>query len=417
MTTISDNHELLLPGHFSYRPDLGAMATSRDLKDAPIHRWFYFLHSFSFRLVEEIITFWDLPKGSVLVDNFAGAGTTLVAARELGLSAVGYDLSPFAVRISNAKVSSYELDSLKACLRDVSEHTGILPLPSSFPQRLLDAFSKRELLELSRILDATRILPEPSRGFFLVAAVSTAYNFTRAVSDGGWLRWVESPDRGHEVKGVFEQCVARMLSDIESMALDSTQPSSTVHLEDARSLPLPECSVDAVLTSPPYPNRHDYSRVFHIGLLLIGESESSVKSLRCNSMRSHVEAKPSQEWVERLGAYQPPPTLRHVLDFLKTNAEPRIERMIRGYFEDMFLSLQETARILRPRGRVALVVGNVRHAGRMIPVDEILAELAPQVGLLFDSAWVMRLRGNSAQQMGRYGKEPSRESVVLLSKG
>ena len=134
-------------------------------------------------------------------------------------------------------------------------------------------------------------------------------------------------------------------------------------------------------------------------------------------MRSHVEAKPSQEWVERLGNYQPPPVLRHVLDFLETNAEPRIERMIRGYFEDMFLSLQETSRILRPGGRVALVVGNVRHAGRMIQVDEVLAELAPQAGLLFDSAWVLRLRGNSAQQMGRYGKEPSRESVVLLSKG
>ena len=116
MTAISDNHELLLPRHFSYRPELGAMATSRDLRDAPIHRWFYFLHSFSFRLVEEIVAFWGLPKGSVLVDTFAGAGTTLVAARELGLSTVGYDLSPFAVRISNAKLASYELDSLKASL-------------------------------------------------------------------------------------------------------------------------------------------------------------------------------------------------------------------------------------------------------------------------------------------------------------
>ena len=90
--------------------------------------------------------------------------------------------------------------------------------------------------------------------------------------------------------------------------------------------------------------------------------------------------------------------------------------MVRGYFEDMFLSLQEVSRVLRPGGRAALVVGNVRHAGMMVPVDEVLANLAMQVGLDFDTAWVMRLRGNSAQQMGRYGKEPSRESVVLFSK-
>jgi len=42
----------------------------------------------------------------------------------------------------------------------------------------------------------------------------------------------------------------------------------------------------------------------------------------------------------------------------------------------------------------------------MIPVDEILAEMAPQVDLEFDKAWVLRRRGNSAQQMGEYGREP-----------
>jgi hypothetical protein len=62
------------------------------------------------------------------------------------------------------------------------------------------------------------------------------------------------------------------------------------------------------------------------------------------------------------------------------------------------------------------VVGNVRHAGLMMPVDEILGRMAPQVGLEFDKAWVLRRRGNSAQQMGQYGQEPARESIVLLAK-
>ena len=53
----------------------------------------------------------------------------------------------------------------------------------------------------------------------------------------------------------------------------------------------------------------------------------------------------------------------------------------------------------------------------MVPVDEIALELAGQAGLTPGEAWVMRLRGNAAQQMGRHGREPSRESVVLLSKG
>ena len=64
--------------------------------------------------------------------------------------------------------------------------------------------------------------------------------------------------------------------------------------------------------------------------------------------------------------------------------------MIRGYFEDIFLSLQEAARVLRRGGKVAYVVGNVRHAGTSVPVDVALCEIADLVGLSLDVGWVMR---------------------------
>ena len=82
----------------------------------------------------------------------------------------------------------------------------------------------------------------------------------------------------------------------------------------------------------------------------------------------------------------------------------------------MYLSLLEVSRILRNGGHAAYVIGNVRHAGVMVPVDEILGEMAPQVGLEFDKAWVLRRRGNSAQQMGEFGRQPARETVVQLKK-
>jgi hypothetical protein len=114
--------------------------------------------------------------------------------------------------------------------------------------------------------------------------------------------------------------------------------------------------------------------------------------------------------------YTEPVLLRDTIDAIPPDSDPRILPLLKGYFQDIYLSLLEVSRILCENGHAAYVIGNVRHAGVMIPVDEILAEMAPQVGLEFDKAWVLRRRGNSAQQMGEYGRDPSRETVVLMNK-
>ena len=90
--------------------------------------------------------------------------------------------------------------------------------------------------------------------------------------------------------------------------------------------------------------------------------------------------------------------------------------MLEGYFEDMNAVLYSAYNTLAPGGHIALVVGNVRHAGVMVPVDQILLELGQALGYMPQTSWVARLRGNSAQQMGKYGRVPARESVVILRK-
>ena len=104
------------------------------------------------------------------------------------------------------------------------------------------------------------------------------------------------------------------------------------------------------------------------------------------------------------------------LDRLPAKSDPRVARMLKGYFEDMYLVLRKLQALLSPGGVCVFVVGNVRYAGVMTPVDEILIDVAQQVGFTFDTVWVARLRGNSAQQMGRFRREPARESVVCLRK-
>ena len=403
------------PAGFESRAELAWAATSRELKAAPRHNWFYFPHSYSYRLVNEILDYWDFPQNGTLADNFSGSGTTLLTARQRGLLALGFDLSPLAVTVAKAKVASYKTGELNRAMDTILAHrAGEVP---QIPERLSKAFTKEELRELFKLLVPILELKNgTTRRFFLVALIWTARMFSRAVPDGGWFRWKEWPDRSHEIRQSFESRVSCMIADVEALNWLNDVPPARVRLADARKLPLKAESVDGFITSPPYPNRHDYSRVFHIDLLLLGLPEAEVTKLRHESIRSHVEAKGPNGYKKRLKGYSGTESINSVLAALPADADPRIEQMLKGYFEDIYLSLSEVQRILRPGGRAAYVVGNVRHAGVMIPVDKITAELASEVGLCFDVAWVLRLRGNSAQQMGLYGKEQSRESAVILSK-
>ena len=51
------------------------------------------------------------PKGGLLLDPFAGSGSTILAAKRLGFSAVGIEKQPEYAEIARARIASYQPDS------------------------------------------------------------------------------------------------------------------------------------------------------------------------------------------------------------------------------------------------------------------------------------------------------------------
>lgn len=90
--------------------------------------------------------------------------------------------------------------------------------------------------------------------------------------------------------------------------------------------------------------------------------------------------------------------------------------MLTAYFVDMQKAIREWRKVLAPSAHVAMVVDNVRFEGQMLPVDLILSEMAEEEGFAVEGIVIARYKGSSSQQMGRYGRVPVRESIVVWRK-
>ncbi len=400
------------------RPEWRWWVTPKLLRDKPIHRWYVFPHSFTSELVHGLIDEWGLDENDRILDPFCGAGTTILAAKERDIPANGYDLSPLAVFVSNAKIASYSVSRLEGIweiLKESLEPSMWNGVSKTYPELVIKALPGKLLSAFDAVAMQIDALPcsKLEQDFFKLALLGVIPRYSRAIATGGWLKWVEkSEDEDTLVDGLCER-VDIMLRDLHESNVSSNQSWNT-HIADSRSLPESDSTYTAVITSPPYPNRHDYTRVFGVELMFAFLNWEETRNLRYQSVQSHPEARPQRP---EINGYKPPEDLTRALSELgRVEVDRRIPPMLKGYFLDIYLALKEFSRVCRRGADIAVVVGNAQYYGIPFPVDELTAQIGEQCGLVCERIVAVRYRGNSAQQMGKYGFKPSRESIVVFTK-
>jgi len=299
-------------------------------------------------------------------------------------------------------------------------------------------------------MDFTRcIADENTRFLFWFAAMSVLEEVSYTRKDGQYLRWdyrsgrklSKHFDKGtiHEFSTAIRKRLGEFWQDLQRRNGGNFSKHARI-IEGSCLLELPKLDADQfdlVLTSPPYANRYDYTRTYALELAFCGSDEEGIRRLRQTLLSATVENKSKQEslkaFYESIGsaarhcaihsAFCDQRALHEVLDLLRLARErdelsnSHIPFLVENYFYEMAHVIFELARILKPGGRAYIVNDNVRYHGEEVPVDLILSDFAEKAGLSVECIWLLpRGKGNSSQQMGKWGRVELRKCVYCWRK-
>lgn len=439
---------------FIVQPSLSRLLVSFQAnKTRPAYRWYKFKEAFSASLVEYLFFHYGIFQGRVL-DPFAGSGTTLFVASSLGMDAEGIELLPIGQEIILTKqileteFTPEDFERLRYWAEEkvwnASEVRFVLP-----ELRITrGAYSEKTKESIERYLGALQ--QENSRVQavlrFALLCVLESISFTR--KDGQYLRWDYRSGRtqGKKIfdKGAvpgFDQAICGKINEIIADTAPVYQTSfffaekrqGYIRLYDGsclRILPeLPDNAYDAIMTSPPYCNRYDYTRTYALELALLGINEQGLSRLRQEMLSCTVENRAKDllsinpKWITALSAAEEQELLQAILKYLESQKTEGllnnngIPRMVRGYFYEMACVIAECARVLKPNAMLFMVNDNVRYAGASISVDMILSDIAEKLGFYTENILVLPDgKGNSSQQMGEHGREELRKCIYVWRK-
>lgn len=437
-------------------------------KKTKMHRWFKYKEGFSAKLVRKLVDEFGLSYPQSILDPFAGVSTTLLIAQELGLNATGIEVMPIGQIVWKAKshYRDYDLDALKS-VRDWVQSVSPQQSTDSFPhvpitQFAFDAKTEAELLWYDKEFQKKDLANSiKSLLKFMLMSILEDISFTR--KDGQYLRWDSRSEkvqkrnakrvaRGkkpykafhkHKILDVQQAIIEALDQIILDIETASHVRASTGHQELIEGtvlnvLPNTESnSFDAVITSPPYCNRYDYTRTYALELAFLGLDQSQLLDLRQSQLSCTVENKSKLEYLR--GLYQ---QLNRLDDFnrvanmlenhqafqeILSSLQIRNQRgevnnkgiltMVEGYFTELAYVIFELYRVCKSGASVAIINDNVRYSSEIIPVDLLMTDFAEEFGFVPSRVYVLPQRkGNSSQQMGKYGREALRKSILIWEK-
>ena len=429
--------------------------------DHAMHAWYRFVLSYPPHLVRKYLDLFKLRKTAVVFDPFCGTGTTLVESQKHGMRSIGADAHPYAAFVSKVKthwsISIPEIEKARTMIisraSDEQRERGLPDLSlrhllfkeysacysneavlseeelKLIPAGFLSPFPlKRLLLLRSGIHKTCRNTGNGIKDFFDLALSHVIANGAGNFAFGPEI-YRTKPKPDYDVLGHFAEQTQTMVNDLIAINHPSAiYTEATVLCGDSRDCAFLNETIDAVITSPPYPNEKDYTRTTRVESVLLGiikkkEELREVKNwlLRSNTRNVFVADNDGDEVKEFNSITEICKQIEHRrIELGKTSGfEKLYHKVVAHYFGGMRKHLRTLHPHLRKHAQLAYVVGD-QLSFLMVPIytAQLLAEIAVKEGYKVKGIDLWRERIGTKVRNSQNGAKTIRvrEEVLLLEK-
>lgn len=397
-------------------------ATFVDNLRLPVHRWVRYSAGFSAEWAQSVVQESASRQTTRVFDPFAGSGTTLLAAEQVGVESCGVEAHPFVSRMAEAKLAwRSDPDAYRALVKKIKVTAGDFATDlAGYPKLIRECFDDETLTTLDGLRQAVVRHDDASPAAKL--AWLTLIAILRKTSHAGTAQWQyvlpkKSKSAPVPADMAFDGMSRTIYRDMLDFA-DRQSPPARLVQGDARTCEgVPDRFANLVVTSPPYPNNFDYADATRLEMSFFGElrSWSELQSkVRCHLLRSCSQHVP--ESAINLEAVLAEPVLEpiraEITDVCQQLAEVRLTKggkktyhlMVACYFWDLARVWLALRRVCDSPSDVCFVIGDSAPYGVYVPVIDWLGRLAVAAG--FSHIRFERLRDRNVKWKNRKHRVP-----------
>ena len=376
--------------------------------------FYHYYAGFSPKFVRDVLTCIDINPNAIIMDPWNGSGTTTQVARNLGFSAIGFDINPVMIIVAKAKllnctnaIKQKLLLNLKSIIETAESFQGeqflygdpletwVEPESAICFRDFERAVQLRFIGDQYTVIYARKSLASISdiASFYYLALFKTLRKFLIAYvsSNPTWIKKPLKKDElihptSEEIYMELQKQVHDMMNALVTDELNNYGTNSAItQIERAssESIPLPNSSVDIVISSPPYCTRIDYAVATSPELAMLGCSmENDLKILRDSMIGTPTInggiSKIKSEWGPSIESF-----LKIVEIHDSKAAKSYYHKNYIQYFNTIYNSLGEINRTLVKSGQCILVVQDSYFKGIRNDLPKMYCEMANSLG------WVM----------------------------